>query len=225
MDSRIHVELSASSERISQTLVESVYRTRQRQNSKSVHVPAKKISGCSGCISSCGDMAMKLEHRVPSRLAYRTNWSMCNPKPSKWTDIAAMSKAVCTEDDSSIVHHLTPLSKPSHIFPKKRVKLELVSKHNHLIAIIIFTPHHIPQQNIIRRRPPMIPHPLRLHAKENPHPPPKHLQHLHGEDPALEIVEVVQMRTELQAPCAPQHGVHDDRAVVEFLGVEPSVPT
>lgn len=109
-----------------------------------------------------------------------------------------------------------------HIFRKKH-ESELVSKHNRLIAIIIFTSRHVSQQNIIRRRPPMIPHPLRLHTKENPHPPPKHLQHLHGENPALEIVEMVQMRAELQAPCTPQHGVHHDRAVVEFLGVEPPV--
>lgn len=92
-----------------------------------------------------------------------------------------------------------------------------------LITIIIINPGHIPQQNIIRRRPAMIPNPLALDAEEDPYPPPQHLEDLHGENPPLKIIKVVQMHAEFQTPRTPQQGIHGDSGVVEFLGVEPAV--
>lgn len=45
--------------------------------------------------------------------------------------------------------------------------------------------------------------PFTLHAKENPHPSPEHLQHFHREYTTLQIIEVIQVRAELQAPGTP----------------------
>ena len=59
-----------------------------------------------------------------------------------------------------------------------------------------------------------ITHPLRLDPEEDPHPPPADLQHLHQEDARLEVREVVQVRTQFQAPGAAQQEVEHDGGVV-----------
>lgn len=66
----------------------------------------------------------------------------------------------------------------------------------------------------------MIPTPFRFHPQENPDEPPKHLQKLHDENAALQVVEVVQMRRELEAPGAAQQEVDENGAIVHLLGVE-----
>lgn len=65
--------------------------------------------------------------------------------------------------------------------------------------------------------------PLRLHTEENPDPSPQKLEEFHGEDASLEVIEVIQVWGELQAPCTPQQSVHDNSSVVEFLGVKVAV--
>lgn len=63
--------------------------------------------------------------------------------------------------------------------------------------------------------------PLGLHSEEDPDPSPEYLQTLHHENATLEIIEMVQMRAELDAPGAPEEEIHDDHRVVHLLGMEP----
>lgn len=49
-----------------------------------------------------------------------------------------------------------------------------------------------------------IANPFRLDPEENPYPSPNHLQEFHQENPTLEIGEMVQMRTQFQAPGTPE---------------------
>lgn len=67
--------------------------------------------------------------------------------------------------------------------------------------------------------------PLALDAKENPYPPPKHFQRLHEKDAALQIIEVVQVRAQLDAPRASQNAVYDYSRVIHLLRMEEPMPT
>lgn len=62
--------------------------------------------------------------------------------------------------------------------------------------------------------------PFRFYPEKNPNEATKNLQQLHDENAALEIVEMVQMRRELEAPRASEHQIEEDCTVVHFLGVE-----
>jgi hypothetical protein len=57
--------------------------------------------------------------------------------------------------------------------------------------------------------------PLSLDTEKHPDPATKHLQHLDGEDAALEIIEMVEVGRQLQAPRAAQDEVERDDEVVE----------
>ena len=65
--------------------------------------------------------------------------------------------------------------------------------------------------------------PFGLYTEENPHPTPHNFHQLHQEDAALQIVEVVQMRRKLEAPCAPQKKIYRNCRIVHFLRVKISV--
>jgi len=67
--------------------------------------------------------------------------------------------------------------------------------------------------------------PLCLHTNKNPNPSPKYLQNLDYENASLDIVEVIEMRGELQAPSASKHEVNDDYSVVEIVAVKVAVPS
>jgi hypothetical protein len=65
--------------------------------------------------------------------------------------------------------------------------------------------------------------PLALDTEEDPDPPSQHFETLHEENTSLQVVEVIQMRTKLEAPCTPQKSVHPYRSIVEFFGVKPAM--
>lgn len=95
-----------------------------------------------------------------------------------------------------------------------------------LITIIILIPWpHIAEQDVVGHRQPVGPHPLAFDSKEYPHPSPQHLQDLHGEDAAFQVVEMVQMHAQLQTPRAPQQRIHDNGSIIEFFCVEKAMPT
>ena len=48
---------------------------------------------------------------------------------------------------------------------------------------------------------------------------------MYQEDSTLHIVEVVQVRAQLETPRAPQYSVDDDCRIVELFGVKPAMPT
>ncbi len=70
---------------------------------------------------------------------------------------------------------------------------------------------------------PVVLTPFGFYTEENPHPAPHNFHQLHHEDAALQIVEVVQMRRQLEAPCAPQKKIYHYRGIVHFLCVKISV--
>jgi hypothetical protein len=93
-----------------------------------------------------------------------------------------------------------------------------------LIAVIIPI-RHITKYNIVWRWPAMIPHPFALHAEKDPDPSPENFEHLHRENAPLEIIKVIQMRTQLQTPCTPQQRIYDNRRVIELFGMEVAIPS
>ena len=71
----------------------------------------------------------------------------------------------------------------------------------------------------------MSPTPFGLNPEENPDPSSRDFQKLHGKYPTLEVVEVIEMRRELEAPGAAEEKVHENDGIVDLLGVEEEVPT
>jgi hypothetical protein len=67
--------------------------------------------------------------------------------------------------------------------------------------------------------------PFGLDTEEDPDPASKDFEQLHHKDAAFQIVEVVQMRRELETPSATEHQVHADSTIVHFFGVEIAIAT
>ena len=66
--------------------------------------------------------------------------------------------------------------------------------------------------------------PFRLNSEKNPNESTKNLQKLHNEDPTLPIIEMIQMRRQLETPRTAQHEIEKNGPIVHFLGVEMGVP-
>ncbi len=66
--------------------------------------------------------------------------------------------------------------------------------------------------------------PLRFDTKEHPEPTPKHLEKFHKENTALEIIEMIQVRGEFEAPRATEKKVNDDYSIVYFVANEIPAP-
>lgn len=79
------------------------------------------------------------------------------------------------------------------------------------------------QQNIIRRRAPCIPHPLRLDPEENPYPPSNHLHEHEHKHAALQIVDPVDPHGQPADPCEAEDEVDRDRRVVDLVCVKVAV--
>lgn len=62
--------------------------------------------------------------------------------------------------------------------------------------------------------------PFSLDTEEDPNPASKNLKQLHHKDATLQIVEVVQVWRELEAPCTSEHQIYTDSTIVHFLGME-----
>ena len=67
--------------------------------------------------------------------------------------------------------------------------------------------------------------PLRLNPKKDPHPPPKYLEYLHSEYPALKIIEVIQVRRKLKRPRTPQQPICYNGCIVDLFCMEIPVPS
>lgn len=67
------------------------------------------------------------------------------------------------------------------------------------------------------------PTPFCFHSEEYPDPTPKDFQKLHKEDTTFDIVEMIQMRGQLQAPRTSQHQVNGDDSVVDLMYMEEAI--
>jgi len=81
----------------------------------------------------------------------------------------------------------------------------------------------VAQQNIIWSGASVVAHPLRLDSEEDPHPSSEDLQQFHEEDASFQVVEVIKMRRQLEAPRTAQQQVHRNNGVVDLVDVEIAV--
>lgn len=62
--------------------------------------------------------------------------------------------------------------------------------------------------------------PFSLDTEKDPDPASKNLKQFHDEDATFQIIEVVQVWRELEAPCTSEHQIYADSTIVHFLGME-----
>jgi hypothetical protein len=92
------------------------------------------------------------------------------------------------------------------------------------LSILVYLPSIFAQQYVVGSWAFVIPHPFRLDPEEDPHPPSDHLQKLHKEYAAFQIIEVVQVWRELETPGTPQQKIDQYRGIVQLLRVEIAMP-
>ena len=88
------------------------------------------------------------------------------------------------------------------------------------LLVLINLVGEITQQDVIRSWSTVISNPLGLDSEEDPNPTSKDFQQFHQENTAFEIVEMVQMWRQFEAPSASQQQIHRYYSIVQLMDLE-----